>query len=85
MNPCFRMVRLGTKTGFCVALLHLLSDVGSAQQNYQKPPTEVLQILNAPVTPGVSLSPPRDRLLLIDRERYPSISELAEPVLGLAG
>jgi len=85
MSPRFRMVRLVTNSGFCVALLHLLSNVGSAQQNYQKPPAEVLQILNAPVTPGVLLSPTRDRLLLIDRERYPSISELAEPVLGLAG
>jgi dipeptidyl aminopeptidase/acylaminoacyl peptidase len=59
--------------------------MGSAQTEYQKPPREVLDILNAPVTPGVSLSPTRDRLLLVDRERYPSISELAQPMLGLAG
>jgi dipeptidyl aminopeptidase/acylaminoacyl peptidase len=56
-----------------------------AQTAYQKPPPEVLEVLNSPVTPGVSLSPARDRLLLVERERYPSISELAQPMLGLAG
>jgi dipeptidyl aminopeptidase/acylaminoacyl peptidase len=56
-----------------------------AQQTYQKPPQEVLDILHAPVTPDVSISPARDRLLLIDRERYPSIAELAQPMLPLAG
>jgi dipeptidyl aminopeptidase/acylaminoacyl peptidase len=66
-------------------LLPFLPVVSPAQVAYQKPPREVLDVLNAPVSPGVSLSPVRDRLLLVDRERYPSISELAEPMLGLAG
>ena len=57
----------------------------AAQTAYQQPPPEVLAILNAPVTPEVSLSPTRDRLLLIDHERYPSITELARPMFGLAG
>jgi len=66
-------------------ILQLLPVMGPAQVAYQKPPAAVLDVLNAPVTPAVSLSPTRDRLLLVDRERYPSISELAEPMLGLAG
>lgn len=57
----------------------------AAQTAYQQPPPEVLAILNAPATPEVSLSPTRDRLLLIDHERYPSITELARPMFGLAG
>ena len=68
-----------------LSLLVFVPVVGSAQTTYQKPPPEVLDVLNAPVTPSVSLSPTRDRLLLVDRERYPSIRELAQPMLGLAG
>jgi dipeptidyl aminopeptidase/acylaminoacyl peptidase len=71
---------------WCALLfLQMLPIMGVAQVAYQKPPLEVLDVLNAPVTPGVSLSPARDRLLLVDRERYPSISEIAQPMLGLAG
>jgi dipeptidyl aminopeptidase/acylaminoacyl peptidase len=63
----------------------VLPVLGQGQTAYQKPSPEVLAVLNAPVTPSVSLSPTRDRLLLVDRERYPSITELAQPMLGLAG
>ena len=63
----------------------MLPMVCLAQAGYQKPPSEVLEVLNAPVTPSVSLSPSRDHLLLVERERYPPISELARPMLGLAG
>jgi dipeptidyl aminopeptidase/acylaminoacyl peptidase len=66
-------------------LLHLLPITGVAQGTYQKPPPEVLDVLKAPAPPVVSLSPACDRLLVVDRERYPSISELAQPMLGLAG
>jgi dipeptidyl aminopeptidase/acylaminoacyl peptidase len=78
---------LGTQSlcWLAVTLLQVLPEMCPAQVSYQKPPPEVLDVLNAPVTPGVSLSPVRDRLLLVDRERYPSISELAQPMLGLAG
>lgn len=74
----------GCRTALGCATLALLLPA-AAQTPYQRPPANVLEILNAPVTPGVSLSPTRDRLLLIERERYPSISELAQPMLGLAG
>jgi dipeptidyl aminopeptidase/acylaminoacyl peptidase len=56
-----------------------------AQQGYQKPPKEILDVLNALVTPSVSLSPARDRMLLMEGERYPSIADLSEPMLRLAG
>jgi hypothetical protein len=77
MNPSRRWVAL--------FFLQFLPVMCLAQVAYQKPPPEVLDVLNAPVTPSVSISPARDRLLLVDRERYPSISELAQPRLGLAG
>ncbi len=68
-----------------VAALLLSGGPAEAQQGYQRPPKEVLDILQAPPTPQVSVSPARDRLLLLHAERYPGIAELAEPMLRLAG
>jgi len=59
--------------------------VVNAQQGYKKPPKEVLDILNAPVTPGASVSPTRDNMLLTTALRYPPLADLAQPMLRLAG
>jgi len=56
-----------------------------SQLAYQKPPKEILDVLHAPAPPQVSVSPARDRMLLMDWLRYPPISELAQPMLRLAG
>jgi dipeptidyl aminopeptidase/acylaminoacyl peptidase len=52
---------------------------------YQKPPKEILDILNAPTTPILSLSPSRAYAMQGSPVRYPPIAELAEPMLRLAG
>ncbi|HEX6125601.1 MAG TPA: prolyl oligopeptidase family serine peptidase [Pyrinomonadaceae bacterium] len=57
----------------------------NAQGSYQKPPKEILDVLNAPAIPAVSVSPVRDRIALLEPLRYPPISELAQPMLRLAG
>src|SRR5262245_45739734 len=56
-----------------------------AQTPYQKPPKTVLDVLDAPESATVSVSPSRDKMLLSTPVRYPSIAELAEPMLRLAG
>jgi dipeptidyl aminopeptidase/acylaminoacyl peptidase len=56
-----------------------------AVDTYQKPPKEVLDILNAPPTPNISVSPAGDRVLLIAPLRYPPIADLAQPMLRIAG
>ena len=56
-----------------------------AQQAYKKPPKEVLDILHAPVTPGISVSPTRDNIILTTGIRYPPLADLAQPMLRLAG
>jgi dipeptidyl aminopeptidase/acylaminoacyl peptidase len=58
---------------------------GHAQTPYQKPPKAVLDVLDAPESAFVSVSPSRDKMLLATPVRYPSIAELAEPMLRLAG
>lgn len=59
--------------------------LNAAEQNYQKPPKEVLDVLNAPVTPRAYVSPSKTHVLLADPLRYPPIADLAQPMLRLAG
>src|SRR4026208_367402 len=74
------------RTACRVAIALLITvQVGLAQQGYKKPPKEVLDILNAPVTPGISVSPTRDNVILTTGLRYPPLADLAQPMLRLAG
>jgi dipeptidyl aminopeptidase/acylaminoacyl peptidase len=70
-----------------LAALFLFAALAStaAAQGYQKPPQAVLDVLNAPVPPQAVISPARDYMLLVQGVRYPPISELAQPMLRLAG
>lgn len=68
-----------------VALLSFLSLVALAQGGYRKPPREVSDVLNAPVTPTAFVSPSRETMLLATGVRYPAIADLAQPMLRLAG
>ncbi|HEX2268719.1 MAG TPA: prolyl oligopeptidase family serine peptidase [Pyrinomonadaceae bacterium] len=71
---------------FCAAaVLLFVASAVFAQEGYKKPPKEVLDILNAPVTPGISLSPTRDNLMLSTSLRYPPLADLAQPMLRIAG
>src|SRR5580658_392555 len=54
-------------------------------ETYQKPPKEIMDILNSPTTPTLSLSPSRAYAMQGSPVRYPPIAELAEPMLRLAG
>src|SRR5678815_5528696 len=68
-----------------LSLLILAVVQAAAQTGYQKAPKPIADILNAPPTPVVSLSPTRDRMLLLESAGYPTIAELAEPMLRLGG
>jgi dipeptidyl aminopeptidase/acylaminoacyl peptidase len=52
---------------------------------YDQPPQHVLDLLHAPSPPSPVVSPTRDRILLVTNLAYPSISQVAEPFLRLAG
>ena len=68
-----------------LAVIFVLALTAFAQQGYKKPPKEVLDILNAPVTPGASVSPTRDNIILATGLRYPPLADLSQPMLRLAG
>ena len=66
-------------------MLLLLAGAAYAVDVYQKPPKEVLDVLNAPPTPTLLVSPAKDRVLLVTTLRYPPISDLSQPMLRIAG
>ena len=52
---------------------------------YQMPSAELAALVDAPATPGVSLSPDDSMMLLTTRPSLPSIGEVAAPELRIAG
>ncbi len=54
-------------------------------ESYQTPVPELAKLVDAPVTPGVTLSPDGDYLLLQDRPSLPTIAEVAREELRIAG
>ena len=52
---------------------------------YRTPPTELMDLVDAPRTPGVSLSPDRSMMLLMQPPSLPSIAEVSAPESRLAG
>jgi dipeptidyl aminopeptidase/acylaminoacyl peptidase len=71
------------------ALLTLPALVGfallPAADTWQKPPKEVMDILNSPTTPVLSVSPAHNYAIQGSPVRYPPLAELAEPMYRLAG
>ncbi|HEX8397346.1 MAG TPA: prolyl oligopeptidase family serine peptidase [Pyrinomonadaceae bacterium] len=66
-------------------VLFVSSTSALAQGSYQKPPKDIMDVLNAPAIPATLISPARDKILIAEPLRYPPISELAQPMLRLAG
>src|ERR1700751_2408557 len=80
------VARIQWLAGLVLAVMVAASAVSAAQQAvYQKPPKAVEDVLNAPQTPGISVSPSRDVVLLETPASYPTIADLAQPMLRLAG
>src|SRR5690606_13493458 len=52
---------------------------------YQKPPQSILELIDAPSTPSVSFSRSGDKALLYTQPDFPTITDVSQPVLGLAG
>jgi len=61
-------------------LLKVTDDAG-----YQNPPDDIAALINAAPTPGASLSPSGNWMLLMEKPNLPSIEEVAQPELRLAG
>ena len=67
-------------------LMLLLPDVYSQETlKYQTPPESILKIVDAPLTPGVFISPDKKQIILTERAGIITISELSADELRLAG
>lgn len=55
------------------------------EEGYRVPPSPIPEIIDAPRTPALFISPDRTTLALLGRQNLPPIEELAEPELPLAG
>lgn len=58
-----------------------------AQENlsYQLPPPSIQELVDAPVTPSVLFNKKGDKALLLTPPAYPTIEEVSQPIIGLAG
>ena len=63
----------------------ILAIFTSGQAPYKLPPKEVIAILDAPPFPRAVLSPQGDLMLLAEYLAMPRISDLAQPLLRIAG
>jgi len=68
-----------------LALAVALAGGAGAGETWRLPPQEILEILEAPALPAVSVHPEGTHLLQIDRVTLPPLADLARPMLRLAG
>ncbi len=59
--------------------------LGQPDASYQMPPKAIADLVDAPQTPSVSIGPDRETMLLLTQPGYPSIEEVAQEELRLAG
>src|ERR1044071_4438021 len=71
------------RKGFSLLLLCVLAAFGA--EPYRKPPQAVLDMLNAPMTPSLSISPTREFAMQGAPVRNPPMAEVGAPMLRLAG
>ncbi|SFE94088.1 S9 family peptidase [Thermoflexibacter ruber] len=79
------MKRLYPIVCFCLALCLMTPVLAQEALTYQKPPKEIEDLFNAPLTPLVSIDSKGSMMLFMERADYPSIAELSQPELRLAG
>ena len=65
----------------------LLAQFTFAQESaeYQKPPEEILELVDVPRAPGVLMDDSRENMILLYRDAYKSIDELSKEELRLGG
>ena len=70
-----------------LALVSLFVITGRAQDatSYQTPPKALADLVTVPPTPGVSVTGKGDVMLILEQASAPTIAELAQPELKLAG
>lgn len=79
------MYKLLTKSILALALFGACLGSNFAQTTYQTPPKAIADLVNAPSTPSVVFSKNGDWMMLLERAGNPSIEDLSQPELRIAG
>lgn len=81
------MIMRNLKKLFVVALLLISFTKASSQDaiNYQVPPKDIADLLLAKPTPSVSINSKATWMLLSEKNSYPSVEELGQPEIRIAG
>jgi len=63
----------------------IIQEISYAQQVYQMPPKVIADIVDSPPTPSVDISPDNQWILIMEHPSLPSIEEISQPELRIAG
>ncbi|MBQ4819125.1 prolyl oligopeptidase family serine peptidase [Aquimarina sp. MMG016] len=68
-------------------LLLFIANIGYAQEslNYQKPPKEILDLVDITLAPSVQIDEKGENMIFLYRDSYKTIAELSEKEMRLAG
>jgi dipeptidyl aminopeptidase/acylaminoacyl peptidase len=69
----------------CAAVVYAQSKTAGTKSGYLTPPKVVVDILDAPPTPTVIVSPDHHTIAVLNRRSMPTIAELAQPIHRIAG
>ncbi|MCH7404264.1 alpha/beta hydrolase family protein [Belliella aquatica] len=69
----------------CLTWFAISPAISQSALTYQTPPKEIADLVQAPSTPSVSFSRTGEFMLLLERSGNPSIEDLAQPELRIAG
>ena len=78
-------MKIASLSSLFLGFVLLISSAASAQSSYQTPPAAIANLVNAPSTPAVTFSKDGSFMLLLERTESPSIEDLAQPELRIAG
>lgn len=76
---------MNKKINMSVIFTLIIFTAAWAENDYKMPPKAIADLVDAPGTPGVSVSPNKKHILILERASLPSIEELSQPELRLAG
>jgi dipeptidyl aminopeptidase/acylaminoacyl peptidase len=89
-NRFFSRLKRGQVSSFRKALVLLLAISATGVQaqdaeGYKEPPTSIKEMLMAPSLPGVNFNKAGTHLLLLYRNEFPTVEDLAQPEMRIAG
>ncbi|MFK7920543.1 MAG: prolyl oligopeptidase family serine peptidase [Bacteroidia bacterium] len=70
---------------FPLLLLFVAPLIAQENLSYQKPPTEILELVDVPLAPGVIMDVEAENMILLYRDTYKSLATLSEKEMRLAG